>query len=695
MKDVIECDTGTKLTGNAMSTANAEQKRYELEETEKAFYLPDMSDCSDQTMPPLTEKSILKEADLVSMWEYMLSPRYANKRLSLYSFLNDYLRKGWLSDIVGFKVLNKVIDRKACELEDVTFWMIDRENFYADVNIKLNLRSSSGPMEWKGILVCWCCFDDVFRMSVEELVSSVDRKEEGLIMLSPFLIPYMKNEQMDAYTEQLWIENGMPGAIAVPSLRDAKKFAEKIGLSILPLDVFEHKNVDSIVFFEGSDLLVGEDRVEKQPDGTLIISKAKKPVKRRIPANTIVINTNRIRSDYASFYIFHECIHYLLHYLFYRLQKLGSSDPRQIRMKEKKEERKKVCGDLLFFMEQQGDRGGYGLMMPASDTRHRILEELSKAEGYKNSGGKFQIVGKALARQLGIPYFRIRARMIGLGYIEAKGALNYIDRAMITPFAFDTSAWIDRETTYVVRKHDVNKLRHNNADFNALMNSGKYIYADGHVVRNDPRFVKWQYDRLVLTDEAARRVDKCCLRFVRQYMQRNPGQYILGCMFSDPHYVEVSLRYLEQIMEEKNMDDIDARMEYEETFPRTFIKAFDKIMEFNGETRETVAARLHISTDKLAGILNDPEHKVTLEDIVKLTLMWELPDWIGDLLKDRAMVHFNRYDRRHRALETIRREHWDEGIEKANEYLTNRELKAIVPYGPPEPEGRKRKTKAS
>lgn len=249
--------------------------------------LPDMSDCSDETMPPLTEKSILKEADLVSMWEYMLSPRYANKRLSLYSFLNDYLRKGWLSNIVGFKVL------------------------------------------------------------------------------------------------------------------------------------------------------------------------------------------------------------------------------------------------------------------------------------------------------------------------------NYIDKAMITPFAFDTSAWIDRETTYVVRKHDVNKLRHNNADFNALMNSGKYIYADGHVVRNDPRFVKWQYDRLVLTDEAARRVDKCCLRFVRQYIQRNPGQYILGCMFSDPHYVEVSLRYLEQIMEEKNMDDIDARMEYEETFPRTFIKAFDKIMEFNGETRETVAARLHISTDKLAGILND------------------------------------------------------------------------------------------
>ena len=59
-----------------------------------------------------------------------------------------------------------------------------------------------------------------------------------------------------------------------------------------------------------------------------------------------------------------------------------------------------------------------------------------------------------------------------------------------------------------------------NADFKSIMHSGEYIYADGHVVRNDPRYVRKVSDRehgncLLLTDWANSHVDACCLRFVR------------------------------------------------------------------------------------------------------------------------------------------------------------------------------------
>ena len=45
-----------------------------------------------------------------------------------------------------------------------------------------------------------------------------------------------------------------------------------------------------------------------------------------IPANTIVINENRVEEQYEDFPIFHECYHYEKHYKAFRLQKLTSSD---------------------------------------------------------------------------------------------------------------------------------------------------------------------------------------------------------------------------------------------------------------------------------------------------------------------------------------------------------------------------------
>ncbi|MBR5109725.1 MAG: hypothetical protein IK099_05980 [Clostridia bacterium] len=66
--------------------------------------------------------------------------------------------------------------------------------------------------------------------------------------------------------------------------------------------------MDSIIFFEESDLVVGEDRVVKERDGSETHIKTGAPTIERISANTIVVNTNRIRRDFSAFNIFHECI---------------------------------------------------------------------------------------------------------------------------------------------------------------------------------------------------------------------------------------------------------------------------------------------------------------------------------------------------------------------------------------------------
>ena len=55
-------------------------------------------------------KRVILVPDFDSMTKFMLSRDGLNKRLPLYTFLNDLLRRGHLSRIVGFSVLNRVID---------------------------------------------------------------------------------------------------------------------------------------------------------------------------------------------------------------------------------------------------------------------------------------------------------------------------------------------------------------------------------------------------------------------------------------------------------------------------------------------------------------------------------------------------------------------------------------------------------
>lgn len=237
-----------------------------------------------------TRNRTVQLPNLVSMWKYLLSSRYANKRLELYTFLNKYLRMGYLSEIVGSHVLNRVINREACNFTGVTFWKIDREDFYADIGVDLTLKTTTGYRCWNGVIVCWCSFEEErFSMSIEDLVCNVDRKADGLTLFSPFLVPYYTNRQMDVFSEKIWVDYNMPEAIGNPCLRNATKLAHRMGLTIMFADVYEHQNVDSILFFADGELNIGKDRIIHSPNGTKTVIKADSPTTNRIPANTIAL----------------------------------------------------------------------------------------------------------------------------------------------------------------------------------------------------------------------------------------------------------------------------------------------------------------------------------------------------------------------------------------------------------------------
>ena len=651
---------------------------------DNAYALQVAPNCDTATLPQgienLEGKRVIEIPVFESITHYLMSKEGADKRLTLYSFLNDLLRRGRLSGIVGFPVLNRIINRQACDFTDFRYWELDRQEFIADISVTLTLKSKEGVREWKGVLVCYCGFTHQFYLTVEELVKSTDRVSEGYIPLDNHLIQIYKGYQIDQETEMMWSRYRLSEALNDPSKRKARDLAAAMGLTVLRLPIFEHKGLNSILFFESGTLLVGADRIEKDEDGHEIIYKDDFGEPMEIPANTIVINENRVEEQYEDFPIFHECYHYEKHYKAFRLQKLTSSDTRVILRKRIIIDKDTKHKDHLFLMENQADRAAHGLWMPAADTKSRIMAKLRNAVSYRHNGELFESVGAAVAYQLTVPHFRMRARMIQLGYPEAKGILHYIERKRIRPFAFDPESLRAEELTFVITPAKIKNLCKESEEFRTAADSKKYVYAEGHMVYNHPMFVQPSGDSYKLTDFAIANVDVCCLRFVRIYVQKNLGEYVLGRMYMDAEYVERTMFYLKDYLKTPDTStEFAAKRAYKAAFPIEFKDAFEMLKKQSrtqkGEsTNEAIAEYMHMATRTFSDAVGNPAFYRNPDFILALCLYFKLPDWLGLLLFRRAGVMLDEDNPRHAAFMHILRAQSCDGLDAANAYLQSQNI---------------------
>lgn len=655
-----------------------------VSDEDNAYALKVAPNCDSAVLPNgienLEGKRVIEIPVFESMTHYLMSRDGADKRLTLYSFLNELLRKGRLSGIVGFNVLNRVINRQVCEFTDFRYWEFDRHEFIADISVTLTLKSKEGVREWKGVLVCYCGFSHRFYMTVEELVTQTDRASEGYVPLDNHLIQIFKGYRIDQETEMMWVRYGLEEALNDPGKRKARDLAAAMGLTVLRLPVYEHKGLNSILFFEGGTLLVGADRIEKDEDGHEIIYKDDYGEPMDIPANTIVINENRVEEQYEDFPIFHECYHYEKHFKAFRLQKLTSSDTRVIRRKKITIDANTKHKDHLFLMENQADRAAYGLWMPASDTYFRINDRIRNTQSYRHKGEQLELVGTSVAYTLSVPHFRMRARMIQLGFPEAKGILHYIDHKRIRPFSFDPDSLRTEELTYVITPAKIKNLSMESDEFRSITEKKKYIYAEGHMVFNAPMFVQRCGETYKLTDYAIANVDVCCLRFVRIYVQKNLGEYVLGRMYMDAEYVERTMFYLKDYMKAPDTNtEFAAKRAYKAAFPLNFKEAVEMLkkqsrMHKGESTNEHIAEYMHMAPRTFTDALSNPAMHMKPDFVLALCLYFKLPDWLGLLLFKRAGAMLDEDNPRHAAFMHILRAQSCDGLATADEYLKSQGL---------------------
>ena len=448
------------------------------------------------------------------------------------------------------------------------------------------------------------------------------RSEASGVKLDEYLVPVFHWEDIEEEAERI-IADLVPEGLSDPSRLRPYPFAERLGLKIVSLPLYKRPKTASILFFGPGDVLTGSS--EDAPSVSVAVE-----------ANTIVLNSHLSGREKDA--IFHECFHYVEHRLFFKLQQLHNNDIAAIgrwRPVTLKEGRRSP----IEWIEWQANVGSQCLQVPQALLRKCVNEALNDMKNIRlHMGYRLQIIGKRLAREFDVWNYRLRNRMIHVGYSAARGALNYVRDGYIQPFAFDLSKCHGGQTFVITPNEMIAEYIRNEA-FRRLIDTGHYIYVDGHICINDPEYVVLSNGKLLLTPWANQHVDQCCLRFVRTYHRDRKTHYVFGQLNSDEEYNGRSLSMSASERAPRLYEQAVARAQLIQSLPGSFHAAFAMLMDAKGITVEKLAEETMLSERSITRYRNREQDSFSADTVAILCLGLGLDPILSFAMMEKAGIH--------------------------------------------------------
>ena len=517
-----------------------------------------------------------------------------------------------------------------CRLRKMIFWRKSTSVIITDIDVGIDLFLKDGVID-----------DTVkasFRVSLHidmdegEILEcniygeSDIMPERDMWMLSDYLVPILRKDEIEAGAEEL-LESFNPEALCDLKARNSFDLAERMGLRVMTLPLYKRPKTKSVLYFHKSEIAVCKNEDDKTQEVPEIVC---------IQENTIVINTNIVPEDSCHLNIYHECIHFDWHYLFYRLQDMHSNDVKYLKTRRIVKTAKMRNENPLLWMEWQAQRGSFGLLMPASAMRPKIravMDEMTNRNWHL--GRKMEHIARKIANENDLPKYRVRARLIQLGYVMAKGALNYVDDQYIDPFAFS----IEKGTgdyTFVIGKKAAFAEYMENPDFRKYLDSGEFIYAEGHICLNDPKYISYTRNGAKLTQWANAHVDKCCLRFISVYEQCNVAEYCFGALNSDEEYNRHYLMLGDNDKGQAKPVSFEEMNNIASGLPSTFHETLVALMKMKSITIDQLAEKASMSVETIKRLRRIDRRDYTIDQVIALCIGLHLPPWLSCELTRRA-----------------------------------------------------------
>ena len=508
----------------------------------------------------------------------------------------------------------------ACTLGDMAFWRCDPYTVLADLRVKAELNAKKQIVTRD--LYCELLIDmrknGAFEFGEAGLLE--ERPARSGWMLSGYLVPILSREEVERGAEELLLRY-CPRAWTNRREHDAYILADRMGLRVERLPLYRKRSTRSMLFFDDGTMLAAEEDRDGRIRG--------RPRLVCIKAGTILINTNAVHKDACQMEIYHECIHYDWHFMFFRLQDMQRSDASGLNTGRVIVAEDKAMQNPMKWMEWQARRGSFGLMMPQSRMRSLIAQiQADPACGGLHAGQRMDRIARCIAREYALPKYRVRARLIQLGYIAAKGALNYVDGGYIEPFAFSLDHG-GKNYSFVIGRESAFALYQTDETFRRHIQSGRYLYVDGHICRNDPRCVRQGAWGMRLTPWANAHVDVCCLRFAHVYERRGVTDCRFGTLHSDEEYNSHYLAFVQGKGRNSEREQLEEMSRMMEALPATFHEALTFLMKQAHVTIEELEEKAFLSGRTISRLRTEERREYSLDQVMAICIALHLPPWLS------------------------------------------------------------------
>ena len=542
--------------------------------------------------------------------------------------INQMLYDGELASICGVDCFcSQRLPHDQCRINPrMSFWRVNKYEFTAAIIVHLSAEVYNNGTTCSQRFTLYVsldfCIDD--RITYEFGSVSLKPPAHKEMKLDEYLIPVINLHEVNIAAEEQW-GIYLPEALHDYRLMDPYKLAEKMGLSISYYKLYKNHKTRSVLYWSDSELLIASEKGEDESA----------PEKVKVAAGTIVINENVVQRDRARLNVFHECFHDEYHWLFFRLQDMHNNNLRTIRKTKRAKRAGAESKNPLTILEWQAKQGSRALMLPDCILRPMIREfkdEMCKL--HTHIGRIYEGIGLAIADLLGVPKYLIRSRMIQLGYWQAQGALNYIRTSesrgqYISPFVFSRESCPTTSHTFVISPLDSFKLYEQNKEYRAMLDSGSFIYIEGHLCLNDPAYVTQSSLGPCMTDWANLHIDECCLRFENVYEVDDNYEFHLNRINSDEEYNRHYLDFILQGQELTQPEILEKQGDLIASLPDHPGHALEKLMKSCGNLTVAQMAEYALVSSGTVKNWRKEEYRFKPETALRIIVGLHLPPWIS------------------------------------------------------------------
>lgn len=227
--------------------------------------------------------------------------------------------------------------------------------------------------------------------------------------------------------------------------------------------------------------------------------------------------------------ILHECFHWHNHKLAFELVRLYNPDLSKI---DTTIEINESSMSPTGWMELQARSFTPKILMPRKMFKQEAelkMRELSASLG--DSLGYIEATITHLSTYFRVSKQSAKIRMVELGYEEAIGALNFIDKQYVHSHFWKKGA-ISSNQTYSIGLLDASIQMLVNPVIQ--QNPTAYIYVESHICLNRPEYVERDiFGKIGLTEYARNHMNECCLTFTLLLKHDSKDEeYVFKCILN-------------------------------------------------------------------------------------------------------------------------------------------------------------------